>query len=258
MTEYKMAGGYKSKYKRKYARKGRVAKIAKGKVTSVQALAKAVKSIQRSLRTKVEYLNYTQSDVVSITNPAQQISLSQYAGWNDTFGTSSNDDTPNRVIHKSFGMDVYISLENTVNEPDTTQFTCMLISLKDDIGQYYSPSSGYVTWTTGATHVVRGGLVLLNKKMFKIHKTKRFVLSNHGSSLANPSAQTQSGTDKRFYMKFSPNCMVTNSAGDWKSLQGNPDPSKQYFFVVFNDNSNLDLQNPQITYNVVHTVQTVA
>lgn len=254
-----MAYGVKSKYKRKYARKGRVAKLAKGKTTSVQALAKAVKSIQRSMRTRTEYLNYRVSDNFGIVGDYSAISLSNYSGWTDIFGSAANDDTQNKMIHKSFGMDCYLSLENTINEPDTTQFTIFLVSLKDNIGSNaFNSSTGALSLSSGVHYSINGGLALLNKKCFSIHATKRCVLTNHGTALTAPSAQTQSGTDKRFYMKWRPNAMITNTQGDWKSLACSPDPSKQYFLLIFSDNSAVDLQNPKFSYNVVHTVQTVA
>lgn len=253
-----MAFGIKSKYKRKYARKSRVSKMAKGKFSKIQVLAKAVKSLQRASRRNVEYLNYRVVDNPTIAADYTSIPLSNYSAWQDIFGSSSNDDTANKMIHKSFGMDCYLSLENTVNEPDTTQFTIFLVTLKDNIGSAYSPASSALSLTPNTHYSISGGMVLLNKKVFTIHKVIRKVLTNHGTSLANPSAQTQSGTDYRFYIKHRANHLVTNPTGDWKSMGGSPDASKAMYLLIFNDNSTLDLQNPKFTYNVVHTVKTVA
>lgn len=250
--------GRKTKYRRKFARKGRVAKLAKGKSTKIQTLAKAVSRIQRTMRRKCEYLNYRVVDSPTISADYTAIPLSNYSAWQDIFGTSSNDDVANRMVHKSFGMDCYLTLENTVNEPDTTQFTIFLVTLKDNIGSAYAPASSALSLVANNHYSVSGGMVLLNKKVFTIHKIIRKVLTNHGTSLANPSAQTQAGTDFRFYVKHRGNHLVTNPTGDWKSMGGSPDPSKAMYLLIFNDNSTLDLQNPKFTYNVVHTVQTVA
>lgn len=253
-----MAYGFKAKYKRKFARKGRVAKLARGKATSIKTLAKAVSRIQRKMRSNCEYLNYRVVDSPTISADYTVVPLSNYSAWADIFGTASNDDTANRMIHKSFGMDCYLTLENTVNEPDSTQFTIFLVTLKDNIGSAYAPASSSLSLLANVHYSISGGMVLLNKKCFTIHKIIRKVLTNHGTSLANPSAQTQSGTDYRFYVKHRANHLVTNPTGDWKSMGGSPDPSKAMYMLIFNDNSSLDLQNPKFTYNVVHTVQTVA
>lgn len=236
----------------------KVSKMAKGKQTKIQTLAKAVKSLQLANRKNSEYLNYWQYGSQSVVGDVSVINLSGFNGFIDAFGTSSNDDTGNKMVHKSFGMDLYLTLEATVNETDTTQFTMFLVSLRDIIGNAYNPSSGALSLISGQHYVIRGGQVLLNKKCFKIHKMKRITLTNHGTSLANPSAQTQSGTDCRFYWKSRPNALITNPVGDWKSMNSAQDPSKQYYLLTFSDNSSGDLQNPQLQYNIIHTVKTVA
>lgn len=250
--------GRKTKYTRKFARKGRVAKLAKGRTTKVQALAKAVSRIQRSMRTQCEYLNYSQSDVFNVVGDCSVINFSNFYTMTDCFGSTANDAAQNKIIHKSVGIDCYLTLENTLNEPDTTQFTIFLVSLKDVIGSSFNPSTGNLAISNGLHYVVRGGLVLLNKKCFKIHKTKRVVLSNHGTALSGPSAQTQAGTDTRFYWKARPNATIVNPYGDWKSLTSAQDSSKQLYMLVFNDNSSADLQSPKFQFNAVHTFKTVA
>jgi len=254
-----MAYGTKSKYVRKYARKGRVARMAKGKTTSVQALAKAVSSIQRSMRTKCEYLNYTQSGDVGVSGDLTSVSLSDYANWVGCFGSGANDAEQNKIVHQSFGMDLRVTLENSINnEENTTGFTCMLVSLKDDVGADFNPSTSALSLSSPNHYVIREGMVLVNKKVFTIHKQKRFTLSNYGTALTASAAQTQYGTDMRWYWKLSPRKMIQNPYGDWKSLRSGGDPSKTYYLFIFNDNSSLDGENPALKYNIVHTVKTVA
>lgn len=247
--------GAKSKYRRRYARKGRVARMAKGKTTSIQALAQSVRSLQRQVRGSTPYINYTQLVNTGLTADFLQIKLSNYINWSRVFGTDANDDTGNKMKHCSLGIDTYITLENTVNEPDTTQFTVFLVSLRDEIGGAMSQVSGDLTLAPNVHYTIQGGLVLLNKKCFRIHKTKRFVLSNHGQALSLSAAQTQSGTDRRFYWKIKPNRMVKCAYGDWKTYQCAQDYSDNYYMLIFNDNSAIDLQNPKVQMNIVHTVQ---
>jgi len=254
--------GSKSKYVRKYARKGRskVGAMAKGKSTKIQTLAKAVSRIQRSMRTKCEYLTFQQSGNVGVTGDVYVYNLCDYLNMGNLFGSSGDDTSQNRIIHQSFGVDMYLTLENTINEPDTTQFTVFMVSLRDIIGSDFVPSTGGLTLTPGAHYAINGGLVLLNKKIFNIHKVKRVVLTNHGTALSAPSAQTQGGTDWRGYWKFSPRSLITNATtnSNWKGLRSALDPSKQYYILVFNNNSGADLQNPVFQYNAVHTFKTVA
>lgn len=254
--------GRKSKYVRRYARKGRskIARMAKGKTTSVQALAKAVRRLQRHNKSQPEYLNYVQGATqANISSPFHVINLCDYTSMTPMFGSDANDDDQNKVIHKSFGIDGYISLENLINnEEDSITITQFLVSLRDHIGPAFNTSTGALSLTNQIHYYSQDGLVMLNKKCFRIHKVIRRVLSNHGTSLSNPSAQNQYGTDYRFYMKWSPNSSIQNPTGDWKALSCALDPSKQYYLLTFNNNSVADLESPAFTYNVVHTMKTVA
>lgn len=237
-----------------------VKKIAKGKQSSaIVTLAKAVKTLQRKNRVEAEYLNYSQNiDNVNIGTSLVQ-NLTYYSGFTRIFGTGTNDDEGNRIIHKGLGMDVRVTLENTVNnEEETTNFTCFLVSARDDIGGYFLPGSGSLTLSEGITHSTQKGMVLLNKKMFNIHKMKRFTLTNFGTALTAPAAQSQYGADKRWYWRLPINKMVTNPAGDWKTLNSAQDPSKCYFLIVFSDNSTLDAESPSLNVSCVHTMKTVA
>jgi len=253
--------GRKSKYQRKYARKGRskVAKLAKGKTTSIMALARTVRGLQRAQKSQHQYLNYTQTaSQTNIVQPYFQLNLCDYANFFPIFGADADDDNNQKVVHQSFGLDMYISLENLINnEESTITFTMFLVSLKDNIGSAFNSSTGALSLTSGQHYYQQNGLCMLNKKSFNIHKVVRRVLTNHDTTLAQPSAQTQYGTDCRLYVKHSPRSMITNATGDWKVLNSALDPSKQYYWLIFNDNSSLDLESPCISYNVVHTMKTV-
>lgn len=240
--------------------KSKLSRIAKGKTTKLQTLARTVKRIQAQNRAQSEYLNLVQNvDNSNVTAPAVIQNLSYYTGMSGTFGTSTDDFEANKMVHKSVAMDCYVSLENTVNDEESTiGFTAYIVSLQDNIGGYFAPGTGALTLVSGQTHEVIKGMVLLNKKMFKIHKVKRFTLSNHNTTLANPSAQTQYGTDHRWYWKLKLGHTVSNPAGNWKSLSSALDPSKTYYFLLFTDNTSADLESPTLNMTCVHTIKQVA
>lgn len=252
--------GRKSKYQRRYARKGRsIARMAKGKITSIQALARSVKVLQRKTATQHQLLNYQQSaSQVNITSDYNSFNLCAYSGFTPIFGTDADDDNNYKVVHKSFGIDGYLSLENLINdEENTITFTIFLVSLRDHIGSAFNSGTGGLSLTAGQHYYQQNGLCMLNKKCFKIHKVMRCVLTNHNTALGLPSAQTQGGTDCRFFMRWSPNTTIQNPTGDWKALNSALDPSKQYYLLIFNDNSILDAESPAFSFNFVHTMKTV-
>jgi len=245
-----------------YKPKGKASKLkklAKGRQTNMQTLAKAVRQLQNKDRNEAEYLNYTQQFLDNnVDAPCRIVNLSDYSGMISTFGTSANDNEDNKIIHKSVGMHCRVSLENVVNnEESTIGFTAFLVSLKDEVGNVYNNLTGGLTLTLGATHEIIQGMALLNKKIFNIHKTKKFTLTNYNQALISPAAQSQYGTDKRWYWRLPINKTITNPRGDWKQLGCALDPSKQYYLLIFNDNSSSDFESPTLSFVAVHTFKTV-
>ena len=252
-----MAYGAKRKYQRK--RKTTVAKMAKGKTTSIQALAKSVRSLQLANKKQHQYQNYTVSESnVQLTNPFNAFNLCNFSGMTPIFGIDGDDDNNYKAVHQSYGMDCYLTLEHPAsNEENTTQFTIFLVSLKDDIGDAFNPATGALTLTSALHYYQQNGLCMLNKKCFNILKVMRKTLTNFGTSLGTAAAQSQHGVDCRFYIKQSPRSVITNVKGDWKQLSSAQDPSKQHYLLIFNDNSSLDGEYPTLTYNRVHTMKTI-
>lgn len=240
--------------RRTYKRKSSLAKIAKGKSSPLAKLARSVRTIQRYIKKDQEYLNYSQTWVnQSVSSTYTAFHLNDFSSWGRIFGTTANDDTGNGVIWKSSGLDMKFT---TGNEPANVNFTVMLLHCKDTAKSLIG-SGGALTLTNGDTHYTQSGLTMVNKKFFNILRIKRFSLGNNGQVASTATAQTQFGTDRRFYMKISPNKKIINPTGDWKNLTQSLDPSGNYYLVVFNDNSALDLESPDMTMNAVHTVQTL-
>jgi len=254
-----MKSSYKIKPYRKV--KGKLSKIAKSKDTVITTIAKEVKKMKKDMKNTPEYLNFSQNFTnvnLNSTSPLEQ-GLSYFSGLTPIFGVSNDDLESNKIIHKSVGMDIRVTLENTINnEEETIGFTAFVISLKDDIGPYFLPGTGAIQWTNNITHVVQNGMVLLNKKMFTIHKQKRFHLTNYGQNLNLAAAKSQYGTDRRWYWKIPINKTISNPAGNWKALNSALDPSKTFYFVCFSDNSTLDAESPCCSMTAVHTFKTVA
>jgi hypothetical protein len=250
-----MAYGRRKGYKRP-ARKG-VSKLTKAKPTAITTLAKAVKSIQSKMRQKTIMLNYGQQfDNGNLSSDVDIFKLSNYSSWTAIFGTQADDGTANAMVHKSFGMDMYLSAST---ETDRTNFTIFLVSLKDDARSgIFNNSNGNLSLTGGIDYYNNAGFVLLNKKSFNIHSVKRCVLGNNGVGLGSSTAQTQYGTDRRYYFKQRCNKKVVSAGGNWTGLGCSPDPSDNYYLLIFNDNGIFDATYPRVQLNIVHTVEQLA
>lgn len=252
-----MAYGRRKGAKR-YPRKGAtVLRLVKRPNTAITTLAKAVKSIQSKMKRKTIMLTYGQQfDNSLLSGDVDQFKLSNYTSWSPIFGTSANDGTQNKTIHKSFGLDMYF---NSNSETDPINFTVFVVSLKDDFkAGGFNNTNGTLSLSNFVDYYSNQGLVLLNKKNFNIHGVRRFTLGNNGVGLGSSTAQTQYGTDRRIYMKVRCNKTIVNAIGDWSALQCSPDPSDNYYVLVFNDNGIFDATYPRVRINVVHTVEQLA
>lgn len=234
-------------------------KMAKGKPNKTQTLARAVRKLQKQVNKDHQILHYGQNFSTGVTADYTAIKLCNFVNWNDIFGQQGgNDDVDNTIYHQNMLIDMYLTLENTVNEPDTTQFSIFIVSLKDAIGNSYNNVTGDITLQPNYHYYINGGLVILNKQVMKIHYAHRCVLSNHGQALSISSAQTQAGTDWRKYISMKmPNKKIHSPYQDWKTINCPPDPSDNYYLLIFNDNSAIDLQNPKIQVSTVHTMRSV-
>lgn len=255
--------------KRTYRKKSTLRRLTKPrKTTAIQTLAKQVVAIKRSMRKAADIQQYSFGTRVTaggsigdgIVGPAYIFHINSFNQWSRIFGTGQNDQEANAMIWKSFGMDIHV---RSYNETSEINFTMFIVKATDLAANNIS-STGALTITEGTDYVnssggandVASGLVLLNKKLFTILYTKRFTLGNNSVALGTSTAQTQFGTDRRFYFKCKPNKKVTNpSTGDVFALQRDLDPSGNYYMLIFSNNSSADAENPRCFVNMVHTVQ---
>lgn len=261
----------KKQFRKRYVKKSSLSTLARGgRKTAIQKLATAVKTIQRKIRKQTDVINFqqvTNASTISAGSPIQ-LALSNYQSYNPIFGAGPDDYTGNKMIHKAFGMSCRVSLESEVDETSTIAFTAFLVRLKDSMAPFVNFNDSTLSLTDGEHYVTLSGSlapnaspsigdVMLNKKYFQIIKYKRFTLSNYGKALGESAAQTQYGTDMEWYWKVKPNLAIQNPNGDWAKMACPKDCGNAYYYLLFNNNSSLDLEAPFMATNVVHTVQPI-
>lgn len=225
--------------------------------TAIQSLAKQVKTLKVAMKKDKEYLNYAHTYDAGVAQDLSYFQLSRFDNWSPVFGTTAGDSTQNAMIWKSSGIDCYLTHQSFNDEEENVTYTAFLVSLRDEIGSAYSPTNGNLSLVANTHYTMWGGLVMLNKKVFKIHRVKRFTLGNFGQNLNLSAGQKQYGNDMRWYWKISPNAKIVNPSGDWKALGASQDPSKAYYVLIFNTNNILDGEYPQLRISQVSTVETV-
>jgi len=227
------------------------------KGTAVQALAKQVATIKKSMKKDTETFNYMSDGQINVSGNFSTVSLCDFGNWTRIFGVAPDDENCNTIIWKSMGLDCYLTHQSTNDEEENVTYTVFLVSPKDEAGgTCYNPATGNLSLTAGAHYAYRDGIVTLNKKLFTIHKVKRFTLGNFGQNLNIAAGQKQYGNDMRWYWKLSLGRKIYAPTGNWRTLNGPTDTGKSLFMLVFNNNSGLDLEYPQLRYNGTHTIQT--
>ncbi|MEO5351329.1 MAG: hypothetical protein H7836_17055, partial [Magnetococcus sp. YQC-3] len=56
------------------------------------------------------------------------------------------------------------------------------------------------------------------------------------------------------YWKLKPRRTIKNPAGNFHTLSASPDPETQYYLLVVNNNSTVDLESPQLRLNVIYSI----
>lgn len=227
--------------------------------TSVAALTKKVNSLVKARQVNTQWLNMQRNDNNTIAQ-FYWYNVCNYGSGNPMFGTSTDDFADPKVRFYSSQINCRVSLENSVNnEEETTRFTAFLVSLKDRIPQTkFNNTTGTLTLTPALDYNLISGVAYLNQKLFTIHRTKRFTLTNYGTALSAPAAQSEFGTAHEWTWSITPNCVIENPNGNWNTLSSSMDPSKQYYVLVFSDNQTGDLENPSVVINQIYNFKRIA
>lgn len=176
---------------------------------------------------------------------------SQMSSWTPVFGYDANDfSNVNKIYVNSYKVDARLTQDN---EGDLIWYTMFVVSLKDDAADSttFDPATGALTLTSDTHYTVLGaqGKALINPRMFNIHAYKRFSMGGRAGDQSNPVQRDLSFTivpkDKQ----------ITNPRGNIfagvGSLSFPKDPSKNYYMILFNDDSAVDLATNKITINLI-------
>jgi len=245
-----------------YRRKAKMAprrRYAK-KSGSVATLARKVNTLMRAKRVAAQWLNMRQAVTNQSIAAVSSYNLMNISAMTPIFGTSTDDQDDPKVLYHSFKAQCRVTLENTVNnEESTTRFSAFLVSLKDKISSaIFNNTNGALTLTQDNHYILNQGIAYLNKKLFTIHRSKYFTLTNYNTNLANPAAQSMFGTDIEWMWSYAPKVTLENPSGNWSSLQSALDPSKQYYILIFSDNQTGDLENPEFTISQITNFKKIA
>lgn len=251
----------KRKFKKRFKKKRFIRKNSK----SIKRLAKTVYKLQRRERLNHAVMRF--NVIRDGSNPAingvdpgfTYIRLSDHGVNSSTpvFASSTATGTgmgAQAVMWKkvtmrlTFDIRQLLTVANTTNIFDPTQFTVAVVSPKDSTNVQSFVAGGtlnlqksidYVcnSAQSGAGLQTTGAHIMFNLARWRIHKMKTFTLGNMGSF---PGTSTSlSEVRREFTWKIRPNILVRNTANAggsaWNSMSFDPDPSKNMYLVVFSN-----------------------
>lgn len=257
-----MAKFRRVKYQRRGVRKSR-GRMSRRRPISRKSggLAQRISRLERSIRPLMPTLQMNQYLSAACNSDFVAFNMTNYVSMVATFGTQAAMFDKETARHKSVGMDITVKMNN---EYDNTRFTMFLISLKDNMSANWNPASGVLGLVANQHYTILNGMVMMNKEMINIHKIKRFSTGTNGinpafgAQVGNQGGQEQGlRREHRFYIKQKIDKIVKNPGGYWHTLGTNPDPSRNYYLLFFNDNSSLDGTSPSLEINAIHQIQTI-
>lgn len=240
----------------KYTSAYRRARAAK----SLVKLTKDVGTIKKKLKETYE-THYIQNRGASTSFSADYLAINMldYVTCRFLFGATASDvATCNHWKHINMKGDFIFTPNNEMSNVDLSVF---VVTLKDEASALYDKSTGALTLTEGLHYAINdlqtdAGQTYLNPKCFNIHLTKRWIIGNNNIASNGPTGTGNTSVTgvKRRALTIKCNQMQYNPAGNVQSLKVSQDPSKQWYMLIFNNNSSADFEFPQVYYNIIHKI----
>jgi len=234
-----------------------LARAVKPKVSVARKVAKLTRQVK-----KLNKVSYEPMTSVSVVASGDNLT-STYNAWNlsrlnpvstyaiPLFGkTSTEINDVNRAYLNS--KEIFVSIRQN-NEPNLTRMSLFLVSLKDQgaTATIMDPATRQLTLTgTSDFSAPQSEMAVLNSAIFTTHAVRRFTMGYEGS--AGPEADTYSQRRFRFVIKPKQK-LIENPVGNVfanSSFPSPTDPSQNYFIIIFNDNSSIDLEYPKCDISV--------
>lgn len=231
-------------------------KRAASKKTSVSkkvaTLAAAVKKLNTVSYDKVDFI-HTSANGSLLTTPYNSTLVSGGLNTMSPLWGYSSTDVANCDKAYLNSKDVYVSVRQN-NEPNLIRYTMFVVSLKDQGADSttFDPLTGALTLANGThyTNIV-SDQVRISPRFFNIHAMRRFTMGYEGS--VGPTADTMS--ERRFVIKLKPaKKLIQNPKGNVfanSAFMFPKDPSQNYWVILFNDNTSVDLENNKLDINTI-------
>lgn len=242
---------------RKKSKTAKSLKVKKSPLSNVQKLQKQVNTLSRQLvkKSTKHHLYQAITNIDPIVNPFNYYNLTQWNNVSSIFGTALTDwSNSNRMIFKKLMVDVKI--EQSL-ESDPTTITLFLVSLKDNANttSRFNASTGALALNSATDYAMLNGSMILNPRVFNIHKVKKIYFTNGGANLSSTGAGDHKLVYRWYRFNMSPGHVVENATSNVRDMVCSQDPSKCYYLIAATDNLLADLTAPAISIQCHYKVE---
>lgn len=228
-------------------------KSTKSEKTKTKSMTAVLKKVQAQVK-KLNAVSYDKvtlamgTAIASVSSPYYVYNITNGLNtWGPIFGSDSADlSNVQRMYVNSYKFDARLVQGS---EADRTLYTGFIVSLKDqanDNQTWLNSSTGALVLTPGIHYqeLASSGKVLMNQKYFNIHSYKRFTMGGRPGDQSTPDTKDLSFTivPKQRLIE-NPGGNIFGSISGRNGLPFPRDPSQNYFFILFNDNSAVDFQD---------------
>ncbi len=222
----------------------------------IYTLAKRVSQLSKVQRSRAIYGRFSRDWEKLVEGDYIVQNLTDVSMWTPIFENPEELADRQKVKLLSIGIDTMITC---ASEPSPITMTYFIVSLKPGQGAKHlveSTGEGLANLEPGEHYSFLQGMAQVNKKYFQIHKCKRFTVTAEDYTNTGNAGKNQLGTFKRFYQKISFPRWLNDGQEKWSGINTSSVPlGARLYCLIFNDNSIVDLESPQLRQNIVATVK---
>lgn len=213
---------------------------AKNQKNQLYSLAKQVSTLQKVQKTLREYGRYGIEESGNIATGAFSSGVTTYNLtkpdlWSNIFDNPADLNAKFKCKILSYKIDNFFSSGTHTKPIDYTYF---VVSLKSNTANsvLYDTNNNLANVVDGRHFSKVGGLIMLNRKYFNIHKVRKFTLTATEYTDAASGGSNPQTTFKRFSMKVKLPRMLTGDQYSWKGLTENDiKPASRLYILCFHD-----------------------
>ena len=182
--------------------------------------------------------------------------LTDVSSWSAIFENPQLTDNKQKMKMLSLGIDNLITCHSEISPITMTYF---VVSLKPGFGakKLVEEAGENLTSLVADKHYsLLQGMAMVNKDYFRIHYCKRVLTTAVEYTSAETGGSNPLSTFKRFYHKIKFPRWLNDGESSWEGMNSNAVPlGSRLYCLIFNDNSALDIESPNLKQNVVVTVK---